>query len=162
MSDFYKLQAKTPAGQPLLMSQFRGKVVLITNTATRCGLTLQLRGLEKIHNTFKDQGVNVVGFPCNQFAWQEPQTNSKMEEVCFNKHQVTFQLTEKVNVNGKRTHPIYKFLKNAKKDLFFSFIRWNFTKFLIDQKGNVIKRYGPKVLPEDIEDDIRKLLAITP
>jgi glutathione peroxidase len=85
-----------------------------------------------------------------------------MEEVCFNKHQVTFQLTEKVNVNGKRTHPIYKFLKNAKKDLFFSFIRWNFTKFLIDQKGNVVKRYGPKVLPENIEDDIRKLLAITP
>jgi len=143
MSDFYKLQAKTPAGQPLLMNQFRGKVVLITNTATRCGLTPQLRGLEKIHNTFKDQGVNVVGFPCN-------------------KHQVTFQLTEKVNVNGKRTHPIYKFLKNAKKDLFFSFIRWNFTKFLIDQKGNVIKRYGPKVLPKNIEDDIRKLLAITP
>ena len=158
MSDFYKLEAKTPGGQPLPMEQYRGKVILIANTATRCGLTPQLKGLEKLYNMFKDQGLNVIGFPCNQFAWQEPLSNKKMEEICFNKHQVTFQLTEKVNVNGRNTHPIYKFLKNAKKEFFMSLIRWNFTKFLIDQEGNVFKRYAPRVLPKTIENDIQSLL----
>ena len=158
MSDFYKLEAKTPSGRPLPMEQYRGKVILIANTATRCGLTPQLRGLEKLYNKFKDQGLNVIGFPCNQFAWQEPLSNNKMEEICLKKHQVTFQLTEKVNVNGRNTHPIYKFLKNAKKEFFISLIRWNFTKFLVDQEGNVIKRYAPRVLPKTIENDIQSLL----
>ena len=162
MNDFYKLEAKTPSGDLLPMEQFRGKILLIANTATRCGLTPQLKGLEELHKTYKNYGLNVIGFPCNQFAWQEPLSNDNMEKACFNSHRITFQLTEKINVNGRNTHPIYQFLKKAKKGFIVSSIQWNFTKFLIDQQGNVINRYAPRVLPKTIENDIQQLLSFNP
>jgi glutathione peroxidase len=160
VKDFYKLTAKTPSGQTLPMENFRGKLLLIANTATKCGLTPQLRGLENLYTSYKNQGLEVLGFPCNQFAWQEPLSNDNMEEACFNSHRVTFQLTEKVHVNGPKTDPVFKFLKRSKKGLLINRISWNFTKFLVNGQGEVIKRYSPKVLPKTIEYDIQQLLSI--
>lgn len=145
-------------GDPLPMDQYKGKVILIVNTATKCGLTPQLSELESLHLKYKNNGLHILGFPCNQFAWQEPLSNENMEDVCFNTHRVTFQLTAKIHVNGPRTHPIFKFLKKEKKGFLMGRIGWNFTKFLIDQKGNVIQRYAPNIKPTSIEKDIISLL----
>jgi glutathione peroxidase len=155
---FYDLSAKTPAGKEVSMSEFAGKAVLIVNTATKCGLTPQFEGLEHLHQKYKDQGLVVLGFPCNQFAGQEPETNDTIEQVCQMNHGVTFQLMAKCDVNGDGTHPVFKYLKSKKGGLFGSSIKWNFTKFLVDKKGRVIKRYAPVTKPEAIEDDIRKAL----
>lgn len=157
-SDFYQLAAKTPGGAPLEMKDFEGKAVLIVNTATKCGLTPQFEGLEELHQKYKDRGLVVLGFPCNQFKNQEPETNETMAEVCRINHGVSFQLTEKVDVNGEKEHPIFTWLKNKKGGFLGKKIKWNFTKFLIDKKGNPIKRYAPTVKPEKIEKDILKLI----
>ncbi|PCJ66348.1 MAG: glutathione peroxidase [Bacteroidetes bacterium] len=154
MSDFYNLKAKTPAGQEISMADFEGKPVLIVNTATKCGLTPQFDGLEKLYQDYKESGLVVLGFPCNQFASQEPETNDTIVEACRINHGVTFQLTERAYVNGKNTHPIFKFLKKEKGGFPTSRIKWNFTKFLIDSKGKVVKRYAPTTTPDKIEDDI--------
>lgn len=157
-SEFYNLEAKTPGGQPLQMEDFEGKAVLIINTATKCGLTPQFEGLEELHQKYKDKGLVVLGFPCDQFKNQEPETNETMEDVCRVNHGVTFQLTEKVDVNGKNEHPIYTWLKNKKKGFFGKKISWNFTKFLIDKKGKPVKRYAPTFKPERMEKDIVSVL----
>ena len=157
-SEFYNLEAKTPGGHPLQMKDFEGKAVLIINTATKCGLTPQFEGLEELHQKYKDKGLVVLGFPCDQFKNQEPETNETMEDVCRVNHGVTFQLTEKVEVNGKNEHPIYTWLKNKKKGFFGKKIRWNFTKFLIDKKGKPVKRYAPTFKPERMEKDIVSVL----
>jgi glutathione peroxidase len=157
-SEFYTLEAKTPSGKPLPMKDFEGRPVLIVNTATKCGLAPQFEGLEELHQKYKDKGLVVLGFPCDQFKNQEPETNETMEEVCSINHGVSFQLTEKVNVNGKKEHPIYTYLKNKKRGFFGKKIRWNFTKFLIDKNGNPTKRYAPTVKPERLEKDILKLI----
>jgi glutathione peroxidase len=157
--DFYSLDINTPAGQHIAMKDFEGKVVLIVNTATQCGLTPQFDGLEKLHQTYKDQGLVVIGTPCNQFAKQEPLTNEQMTETCRINHGVTFQLTEKIKVNGANTHPLYKYLKSKLGSWLGSNIKWNFTKFLIDRDGQPYKRYAPTTTPEKIEADIKKLLG---
>ncbi|WP_417886259.1 glutathione peroxidase [Zunongwangia sp.] len=157
-SDFYQLSAKTPSGDVLPMSAYKGKVVLIVNTATKCGLAPQFEGLEKLHKVYKDKGLVVLGFPCNQFAGQEPESNETITEACQINHGVTFQLTEKCDVNGENTHPIFQFLKNQKGGFLGSKIKWNFTKFLIDKKGNVVERYVPITKPEAIEKDLKALL----
>ena len=157
-AEFYTLEARSPSGRPIAMKEFQGKVVLIVNTATRCGLTPQFEGLEQLHQKFKEQGVVVLGFPCNQFNGQEPETNETIEEVCRINHGVSFQLTEKVDVNGSNEHPVFSFLKRKKPGLFGKRIKWNFTKFLIDRNGNPIKRYAPTVKPEKIEKDILRLV----
>ncbi|MEJ6777086.1 MAG: glutathione peroxidase [Crocinitomicaceae bacterium] len=155
---FYDLSVKTPQGGELIMSDFKGKPVLIINTATKCGLTPQFYGLENLHQKYKDKGLVVLGFPCNQFGGQEPETNNSMEENCRVNHGVTFQLTEKINVNGPSTHPIFKYLKRELKGFISNNIKWNFTKFLITADGNPYKRYAPTTKPHKINKDIQKLL----
>lgn len=157
-SKFYNLSTKTPKGESLEMKNFKGKVVLIVNTATKCGLTPQFDGLEQLHQKYKDKGLTVIGFPCEQFMKQEPETNETMEKVCKINHGVTFQLTEKVNVNGKDEHPVFTYLKNKKGGFLGKSIKWNFTKFLIDKNGNPVKRFAPTDKPEKIEKDILKLI----
>ncbi|HBN02753.1 MAG TPA: glutathione peroxidase [Bacteroidetes bacterium] len=159
MNTFYDLTAKTPSGEKINMADFKGKPVLVVNTATRCGLTPQFEGLEKLHQAYKELGLIVLGFPCNQFGGQEPESNENIETVCLLDHGVTFTLSEKVDVNGPKTHPVFQFLKKEKRGFLFSTIKWNFTKFLIDQQGIVIKRYAPTVKPAAIEADIKKLLS---
>lgn len=156
--NFYDLSVRTPQGQEIKMSDFEGKPILVINTATQCGLTPQFDGLEQLHQTHKDNGLVVLGFPCNQFMGQEPETNDTIEDVCRLNHGVTFQLTEKVEVNGKNTHPVFEFLKNKKGGFLSSKIKWNFTKFLVTKEGKVYKRYSPTTKPEAIEKDIVKLL----
>ncbi len=156
--DFYKLETKTPQGVKLPMSDFKGKTVLIVNTATKCGLAPQFKDLEVLHQKYKDKGLVVLGFPCNQFQKQEPETNDSMEESCEINFGVSFQLTEKIMVNGKETHPIFKYLKDQLPGKLGKKIKWNFTKFLIHPDGTPYKRYAPTTKPESIEKDILELL----
>jgi glutathione peroxidase len=155
----YSLNYNTPKGERVSMSEYKDKVVLIVNTATQCGLTPQFEGLEKLHQTYKDEGLEVIGFPCNQFLSQEPLSNEEMETTCEINHGVTFQLTEKIDVNGSNTHPIFQHLKNQKGGFLTPAIKWNFTKFLINRKGEVIRRFAPKTTPNKIEADIKKQLS---
>lgn len=157
--DFYSQDIKSPTGETISMQDYKGKVVLIVNTATQCGLTPQFEGLEDLHLTYKDKGLVIIGTPCNQFGGQEPLDNEEMTEVCRINHGVTFQLTEKINVNGSDTHPLYKYLKDELGSILGSKIKWNFTKFLIDRDGNPYKRYAPTTIPSKIEADILKLLS---
>ena len=156
--NFYDLTIKNPQGKEIKMSEFQGKPILIVNTATKCGLTPQFDGLEKLHLEYKESGLVVLGFPCNQFGNQEPETNDTVEEVCKINHGVTFQLTEKIEVNGTKTHPIFKYLKDKKGGFLSSKIKWNFTKFLITKEGKVYKRYAPTTKPNAIEKDIKKIV----
>ena len=158
---FYNLSANTPSGKELKMDIHKGKLILVVNTATKCGLTPQFNGLEKLHQKFKDKGLVVLGFPCNQFLSQEPLNNENMVETCLINHGVTFQLFEKINVNGKDTHPIYKYLKKSiRYGLFSSRIKWNFEKFIINKDGRPGKRLSPKAKPKDMESLIIKLLGV--
>jgi len=159
MSTFYNLEAKTPSGDVIRMSDYKGNPVLIINTATKCGLTPQFEGLEKLHKTYAEKGLVTIGFPCNQFAGQEPESNTSMEQTCLVNHGVTFQLTEKIEVNGTNTHPVFKYLKEQQGGFLGSKIKWNFTKFLIDQDGTVVERYAPTTTPAKIENYIKKLLS---
>lgn len=158
---FYDLSAKTPRGEKVSMSEYKGKVILVVNTATKCGLAPQFEGLENLHEKYKDKGLVVLGFPCDQFRNQEPETNETMEEACRINHGVTFQLFEKILVNGKDTHAIFRYLKDKLGGFFGSKIKWNFTKFLIDTNGTPIKRFSPVTPPEKIEKDIEALLKKT-
>lgn len=155
---FYDLKTKTASGKEIDFNEFKDHPVLIINTATQCGLTPQFSGLEQIHQEFKDKGLKVLGFPCNQFMGQEPLSNDEMENTCKLNHGVTFPLTEKVDVNGKNTDPVFKYLKKEKGGLLGSKIKWNFTKFLINKDGKVTKRYAPTTKPEAIVPDIKKVL----
>lgn len=157
-STFYQLSAKTPQGKEISMADYKGKAVLIVNTATKCGLAPQFEGLEALHENYKDKGLVVLGFPCDQFMGQEPETNETVEETCKINHGVTFQLTEKIDVNGSNTHPVFKYLKDELGGLLGSKIKWNFTKFLIDKNGKPVKRFAPITKPEAIESEIQKVL----
>ena len=155
---FYDLSVKSPKGELLRMADFKGKVVLIVNTATKCGLSPQFKELEQLHQVYKDQGLVVIGFPCNQFAKQEPETNETIEEHCLSNFGVSFQLTEIIDVNGMSTHPVFKYLKQELNGFLISMIKWNFTKFLIDSNGIPFKRYSPWTKPEKLKNDIEHLL----
>lgn len=157
-TNFHELTFNLPNGTAYPVEKLKGKAVLVVNTATKCGLAPQFEGLEKLHQTYKDQGLVVIGFPCNQFGSQEPETNETMVEACEINHGVSFQLVEKVDVNGQNTHPVFKWLKQKSGGLFGSKIKWNFTKFLIAPDGSFVKRYSPVKKPKKIEGDIRKLL----
>lgn len=156
--NFYDLTFKNTLGQTISTSDFKGKVVLVVNTATRCGLSPQFEGLEELHQRYKDRGLVVLGFPCNQFLGQEPESNEDMTAYCQLNHGVSFLLTEKIKVNGSETHPVFRYLKKQLGGFFFSRIKWNFTKFLIDSEGTPYKRYSPKTLPKEIDKDIQELL----
>ena len=156
--NIYDLEAKTPSGKTIDFSEFKGKTLLIVNTATQCGLTPQFLGLQELHEKYKKQGLVIIGFPCNQFLSQEPESNDSMENTCEVNFGVTFQLTEKVKVNGSDTHPVFNFLKSELGGRFFNRIKWNFTKFLISPEGKPLKRFSPKTVPAKMEEDIKRLI----
>ena len=159
MATIYDFKALDNKGKELDFAQFEGKVLMIVNTASKCGFTPQYDGLEALNKKYKDQGLVIIGFPCDQFAHQEPGTNEEIAEFCRLNHGVTFQLMSKIEVNGKNAHPIYEYLKGAAKGTFGNAIKWNFTKFLISRDGHTVKRYAPTVKPEDMEKDIVELLG---
>ena len=156
--EFYDLSAIKMNGSKVSMEEYRGKVVFVVNTASKCGLTPQFTELEELYNEYKDNGFEVLGFPCNQFAKQDPGSNKEIGEFCLRNYGVSFTMFEKIDVNGQNTHPIYTFLKNEAGGLIGSDIKWNFTKFLIDSEGNVIKRYSPITKPSSIKKDINSLI----
>lgn len=155
---FYDFSAKKMNGQEIKMEEFKGKVVLVVNTASKCGLTPQFKELEELYKEYKDRGFEILGFPCNQFAKQDPGTNKEISEFCLINYGVSFTMFEKIDVNGEKTHPLYKYLKNEAKGILNKEIKWNFAKFLIDVEGNVVKRYAPITTPSKLKDDIEKLL----
>ncbi|MGE4434533.1 MAG: glutathione peroxidase [Bacteroidales bacterium] len=157
-TNFYAFKAKSLQGKEISMDQYRGKTVLVVNTASKCGLTPQFEGLESLYQAYKDKGFVILGFPCNQFANQEPGDEKTISEGCVLNYGVSFQMFSKVDVNGENAHPLYKYLKRKKGGIFGSGIKWNFTKFLIDKNGNPVKRYAPTTKPEKIEKDLKKLL----
>lgn len=147
-------------GQDTDLRQFQGKAVLVVNVASKCGFTPQYDGLEALYAKYKDKGLVIIGFPCNQFGTQEPGTNSEIMDFCKMNYGVTFPVMAKVEVNGKKAAPVFEFLKSSAKGLFGTeSIKWNFTKFLVGPDGKVIKRYAPKTEPQEIEDDIKKVLS---
>jgi glutathione peroxidase len=150
---------KAPNGKQIELNLYKGKVLLIVNTATKCGLAPQFKQLEFLHQKYKDKGLVVLGFPSAQFLNQEPETNETLVQACEINFGVTFQLTEKIDVNGTHTHPVFKFLKSNLGGFFGSRIKWNFTKFLVDKEGKPYKRYAPATNPMDIESEIIKLLV---
>lgn len=156
--NFYSFSANKMNGQEVKMEEYKGKVVLIVNTASKCGLTPQFEELEELYKEYKDQGLEILGFPCNQFAKQDPSGNDEIHSFCKLNYGVTFTMFEKINVNGESAHPLYKFLKNHAKGLLSKEIKWNFTKFLINKDGEVVRRYSPTTKPLKIKDDILKIL----
>lgn len=156
----YDYSFKSAKGQEISFAEYQGKVLLIVNTASRCGLADQFAELEMLHKKYADQGLAVIGFPCAQFLNQEPETNDTVEQYCLLNFGVTYLLSEKINVNGKHTHPVFAYLKESlPAGLAGKAIKWNFTKFLIDRNGAPYKRYEPKVSPLDMEQEIINLLA---
>lgn len=155
---FYDFSAKKINGEEVKMEEYKGKVVLIVNTASKCGFTPQFKELEELYKEYKDKGLEILGFPCNQFAHQDPGNNETINEFCTLNYGVTFTMFEKIDVNGDNAHPLYKYLKNEAKGLLGSKIKWNFTKFLVDSNGKVIKRYASTVKPLSIKADIESLL----
>ncbi|GAT62411.1 glutathione peroxidase [Paludibacter jiangxiensis] len=156
---FYQLSAKLLRGQKVSMEEYKGKVVLVVNTASQCGLTPQFEGLEALYQKYKERGFVVLGFPCNQFAHQEPGTEDDISQVCHMNYGVTFPMFAKVDVNGENAHPVFKYLTLTLKGLFFNRIKWNFTKFLIDAEGVPVKRFAPVTKPEHLEKEIERLLS---
>ena len=160
MASVYDFTANTLDGRPVSLADYRGKVLLIVNTASKCGFTPQYTGLEALHKTYADKGLEVLGFPCNQFGAQEPGDAAEIANFCSLTYDVSFPMFAKIEVNGPEAHPLYQYLKKAKKGLLGSEgIKWNFTKFLIDKNGEVVARYAPTDKPEALEGVIQKLLA---
>jgi glutathione peroxidase len=156
---FYDLKAKDSFGQNKSMDNYKGKVVLVVNTASKCGFTPQFEGLEELYKTYASQGLEIIGFPCNQFKEQEPGSQDEIVQFCQLNYGVTFEIFEKVDVKGTNIHPIFDYLTSEKKGALGSKdIKWNFTKFLIDQEGNVVKRFAPTDTPKKIEKHIKNLL----
>lgn len=159
MKQFYDFNVATITGEERSMAMHKDKVLLIVNVASECGFTPQYEGLEKLYQTYKNQGFEVLAFPCNQFGGQEPGTPKQIQNFCKVNFGVTFPLFAKIDVNGEHTDPLYVYLKEKAPGLLGTeSIKWNFTKFLIDRQGNVITRYGSSTKPEKIAKDIEKLL----
>ncbi len=159
-STVYEFSAQTIDGKTRKLADYKGKVLLVVNTASQCGFTPQYKGLEQVYQQFKGRGFAVLGFPCNQFGAQEPGPESEIAEFCEMNYGVTFPLFAKVDVNGDGAHPLFRHLKSAAPGLLGSeAIKWNFTKFLVGKDGKVIGRYAPNTKPEDIAADIEKALA---
>jgi len=158
-SNFYQFTATSLQGKEINTESYKGKVVLVLNTASKCGFTPQYEGLEKLHKEYKDKGLVILGFPCNQFGNQEPGTEKEISEGCLINYGVSFPMFSKVEVNGKNTHPIFKYLKDELNGFPGKKIKWNFTKFLIDKNGKPVKRFSPLTKPEKLRSDIEALLA---
>ncbi len=161
MSTVYDFDAQTITGKPVSLSQYRGRVLLIVNTASACGFTPQFAGLEELHKAYGEQGLVVLGFPCNQFGAQDSGTNDEIASFCQLNYGVSFPMMAKIDVNGSEAHPLYQWLtKEAPGLLGLKSIKWNFTKFLVGKDGAVIKRYAPTDTPESLQRDIEKALAV--
>ena len=157
-SNFHQFKATSLQNKEIDMENYKGKVVLVVNTASKCGLTPQYEGLEKLYRDYKDKGLVILGFPCNQFGKQEPGSEKEIAEGCLINYGVTFPMFSKIEVNGDNTHPIYKYLKSELKGTFGNRIKWNFTKFLIDKDGTPYKRFSPTTTPDKLRSHIETLL----
>ena len=158
MPAVYDFTAKSLAGDDVPLKQFEGQVLLIVNTASKCGFTPQYEGLEALHRELSPRGFAVLGFPCNQFGSQEPGNAKQIAEFCESKYDVSFPMFEKIDVNGANAHPLYEYLKHAKSGLLGSSIKWNFTKFLVDRTGKVVARHAPTATPQGLKKEIEALL----
>jgi glutathione peroxidase len=156
--NFYQFTARSLQGKDISMDTYKGKVVLVVNTASKCGLTPQYEGLENLYEKYKDQGLVILGFPCNQFGNQEPGTEKEISEGCLINYGVSFPMFSKIEVNGENTHPIYKYLKNRLPGAIGKNIKWNFAKFLIDRNGKPVKRFSPTTIPDKLVKDIEQYL----
>ena len=155
----YDFTATLPDGQSVGLDTWRGRVLLIVNTASQCGFTPQYAGLEALYRAHKDRGLTVLGFPCNQFGAQEPGDSAEIAEFCTRNYRVSFPLFEKIEVNGPEAHPLFHYLKKEKAGLLGTeSIKWNFTKFLVNRDGEPVARYAPQTKPEELEAPVRKLL----
>jgi len=159
METIYNFSVKDAELTDISLKKYENKIILIVNVASFCGLTYQYKGLENIYKKYKDEGFEIIGFPCNQFAFQEPGSNQEIKEFCDTNYGVTFEIMSKIKVNGPKADPLFKFLKKQKSGIAGTpQIKWNFTKFLINRDGEVIKRFGPKIEAKDIESTIQKIL----
>jgi glutathione peroxidase len=154
----YDFKVRNAKGEEVSMADYKGKVLLIVNTATGCGFTPQYEGLQKLYDKYKDMGLEILDFPCNQFGHQAPGTEEEIQEFCTLKYKTTFPLFAKVEVNGKNEEPLFRYLKSQEGGFLGDDIKWNFTKFLVTRDGVVVGRYAPITKPENIEGDILKFL----
>lgn len=159
MSTIYDFTAECMDGTSQAFADYKGKVLLIVNTASKCGFTPQFKGLEALYQQYKEQGLVVIGFPCNQFGAQDPGTNEEVGAFCQKNYGVSFPMMAKIDINGKDAHPIFDWLKDQKGGLLIDGIKWNFTKFLIGADGQVIDRYAPTTKPDALKADIEQALA---
>jgi glutathione peroxidase len=158
MPSIYDFTARSLSGEDVPLKRFEGNVLLIVNTASKCGFTPQYEGLEALHRELSPRGFAVLGFPCNQFGGQEPGDAKQIGEFCERKYDVTFPMFEKIEVNGGSAHPLFNYLKSAKSGLLGPSIKWNFTKFLIDRAGRVVARHAPTATPQGLKREIEALL----
>ena len=162
MENIYQFEVRTIDGQAERLERYRGDVLLVVNMASQCGFTPQYAGLEALYRKYRERGFAVLGFPCDQFGHQEPGDESEIREFCSLKYDVTFPMFAKIEVNGSGAHPLYRFLKAARRGLLRTkAIKWNFTKFLVDREGVVVRRFGPMVKPERIGRGVERLLGST-
>ena len=158
MTNIYQFEAELLDGKSKPLADYEGKVLLIVNTASKCGFTPQFSGLEKLYEKYKDQGLEILGFPCNQFGGQDPGSNEQIGEFCQKNYGVSFPMFSKVDVKGPEAHAIFRYLTNNSKGILSNGIKCNFTKFLIGRDGKVLNRFAPTTKPEDLEDEIAKVL----
>ncbi|MCM1540255.1 MAG: glutathione peroxidase [Blautia sp.] len=154
----YDFSVKAQNGDDVALGDYRGKVLLIVNTATGCGFTPQYEGLQDLYEKYQSRGLEILDFPCNQFGHQAPGSDQEITDFCQSRYGVTFRQFKKIEVNGEREEPLYTFLKSQQKGVMGNKIKWNFTKFLVDREGNVVARFAPTVTPEQIEEQIKGLL----
>jgi glutathione peroxidase len=154
----YDIRVTNAAGEEKSLEDYRGKVLLIVNVASKCGFTPQYKGLQDLYEKFKDQGLEILGFPCNQFLGQEPGSNEEIQDFCQVNYGVSFPVFSKIDVNGSDAHPLYKHLTKEASGILGGAIKWNFTKFLVDRDGKVVKRFAPNTEPEKMTDKIEELL----
>lgn len=154
----YDFSAKTIDGEEKSLGDYKGKTLLIVNTASKCGFTPQYEGLENLYQTYKDQDFAVLGFPCNQFNNQDPGTDDEISEFCQKNYGVSFPMFSKIDVNGENAHPLFKYLTSEEKGMVTKNIKWNFTKFLVNKDGDVVDRFAPQTKPENIKKDIEAIL----
>ncbi len=159
MSSIYDFNVLSANGETVPLRNYEGKVVVIVNVASKCGFTPQYKDLQELYEQYQEQGLEILGFPSNQFAHQEPGTNEEIQSFCSLNYGVTFPVFAKIDVNGENEDPLYTFLKQEQKGFLISNIKWNFTKFLINQNGEVVKRYAPNVNPLEMKADIEELLS---
>jgi glutathione peroxidase len=159
VTNLYDFSATSLDGKPVDLSEYEGKAVLVVNTASKCGFTPQYEGLEKLYEQYADDGLVVLGFPCDQFGHQEPGGDEEIGEFCQRNYGVSFPMFSKVDVNGSNAHPLYQWLRKVKGGVLGDRIKWNFTKFLVDREGNVVKRYPSTTTPAKLEGDVKKVLG---